>query len=62
MAADLVHLAAVSVWIAGLALTGLVFLRARKVAPEGGPVMAAAVLARFSKVAMVAVGSPWPPA
>jgi copper transport protein len=56
IAADLTHLTAVSVWIGGLAMTGLVFLRARKVAPEAGPVMAASVLARFSKVAMVAVG------
>ena len=54
--AQLVHVAAISVWIAGLALVALVHLRLPKIAPNGGPAAASAVLARFSKVALVAVG------
>jgi copper transport protein len=54
--AQLVHVVAVSVWIAGLALVALVHLRLPKIAPDGGPAVASAVLARFSKVALVAVG------
>jgi len=54
--AQLVHVAAVSVWIAGLALVALVHLRLPRIAPDGGPIVAKAVLARFSKVALVAVG------
>ena len=54
--AQLLHVAAVSVWIAGLALVALVHLRLPRIAPDGGPIVAKAVLARFSKVALVAVG------
>jgi copper transport protein len=54
--AELIHIAAVSVWIAGLALVALVHLRLPKIAPGGGPAVAKAVLARFSKVALAAVG------
>jgi copper transport protein len=54
--AQLVHVAAVSVWIAGLALVALVHLRLPKIAPGEGPAVAAATLARFSKVALLAVG------
>lgn len=54
--AQLVHVVAVSVWIAGLALVALVHLRLPRIAPEGGPAVASAVLARFSKVALAAVG------
>jgi copper transport protein len=46
--ADTVHLGAAGVWIGGLACLGAVLLRA----PAG---LAAAVLARFSRVALVAV-------
>jgi copper transport protein len=56
IADDLVHLASVSVWIAGLALTGLVLWKAPRVAPGSGPALAASVLSRFSQVALVAVG------
>jgi copper transport protein len=55
IAFDLTHLTAVSVWIAGLAMTGLVLMRARRTAPEGGAEMAGAVLARYSRIALVAV-------
>ena len=53
--AQILHVIAVSVWIAGLLLVALVHLRAPKIAAQGGPVVAAQVLARFSKVALVAV-------
>ncbi len=53
--AQLVHIVAVSVWIAGLALVAIVHLRLRHVASDAGPVVAARVLARFSKVALIAV-------
>lgn len=54
--AQLLHVVAVSVWIAGLALVALVHLRVPRIAPNGGPAVASAVLARFSKVALIAVG------
>jgi len=51
IAAQAVHVAAVSVWI-----VGLIMLRLPAVASGGGPGLAARVLARFSTVALVAVG------
>jgi copper transport protein len=53
--AHLLHVAAVAVWLTGLALVALVHLRLPRVAPEAGPVAAARVLARFSRVALIAV-------
>jgi copper transport protein len=54
--ADAIHLAAAAVWIAGLAMTLTVLRRAPRVAPDGGPLLAARTLARFSRVALVSVG------
>jgi copper transport protein len=54
--AHLLHVAAVAVWLAGLALIAVVHLRLPRVAPAAGPAVAASVLARFSRVALVAVG------
>jgi copper transport protein len=55
VAADAAHLDSVAIWIAGLALVGLCFLTLPRVAPVGGPSLAASVLARFSLVATAAV-------
>jgi copper transport protein len=55
VAAQLVHIVAVAVWVTGLALVALVHLRLPSVAPAGGPAVATRVLAQFSKVALVAV-------
>ncbi|MGE0027294.1 MAG: copper resistance CopC/CopD family protein, partial [Thermoleophilia bacterium] len=52
--ADLLHLASVSIWIAGLAATAVMFLRLPRIAAAGA-VIAARVLARFSLVAMATV-------
>jgi copper transport protein len=52
---QLVHIIAGSVWIVGLAMVALVHLRLPKVAARSGGALAARVLARFSKVALVAV-------
>lgn len=52
---QLVHIVAVAVWIVGLAMVALVHLRLPKVAERSGGALAARVLARFSKVALVAV-------
>lgn len=57
VAADLVHLSAASIWIAGLAMTLVVLWRLPRVAESVGPPLAAAVLARFSRVALLAVGA-----
>jgi copper transport protein len=54
--AQLVHVVAVAVWISGLALVALAYLRLPRVAPEGGPALSTRVLARFSRVALIAVG------
>jgi copper transport protein len=54
--ADAIHLAAASVWIAGLVMTLTVLRRLPRVAPEGGPLVVARTLARFSRVALVSVG------
>ncbi len=53
--AHFVHLVAVSVWIAGLALVGLTLWRLPREVPDGGAAAATAVLSRFSRVALVAV-------
>jgi copper transport protein len=53
---DALHLVAVATWVAGLALTGLVLWRLPRIIPRSGPAIAAAELARFSRVALVAVG------
>lgn len=53
--AQLVHLATVSVWMTGLALIAITLLRIPKLAPEGGPGLSAELLARFSRVALLAV-------
>jgi copper transport protein len=55
IAADALHLGAASIWIAGLALLGVILVRLPRVAPVGGPGLAAATLARFSRLALVAV-------
>jgi copper transport protein len=52
---QLVHLVAVAVWIVGLAMIALVHFRLPRIAPERGSALAARVLARYSKVALVAV-------
>jgi len=53
--AQLVHIVSVAVWIVGLAMIGLVHFRLPRIAPERGSALAARVLARYSKVALVAV-------
>ena len=53
--AQLVHVIAVSVWIVGLAMVALVHVRLPKVASGSGGALATRILARFSKVALVAV-------
>ena len=52
---QLVHIIAVAVWIVGLAMVALVHLRLPKVAERSGGALSTRVLARFSKVALVAV-------
>ncbi|WP_217913817.1 copper resistance CopC/CopD family protein [Miltoncostaea marina] len=54
--AQLVHLATVAVWITGLALVAVSLLRVPRIAPDGGPVVSAHLLARFSRLALVVVG------
>ena len=56
IAAQAVHVAAVSVWIVGLAMVAIIMVRLPAVATGGGPGLAARVLARFSTVALIAVG------
>lgn len=56
IAADLVHLAAAAVWIAGLAVLVVLLRRVPQVAPQHGPRISAAVLHTFSGVALAAVG------
>src|SRR5690606_20813201 len=53
--AQLVHVVAVAIWVAGLALVAAAYLRLPAVAPRGGPALTTQVLARFSRVALVAV-------
>lgn len=52
---QLIHIISVAVWIVGLAMVALVHVRLPKVAEHSGGVLATRVLARFSKVALVAV-------
>jgi copper transport protein len=53
--AHFVHLLAVAVWIAGIALVGLTLWQLPREVPDGGAAAATAVLSRFSRVALVAV-------
>lgn len=55
MSTQLVHIVAVSVWIVGLAMVALVHRRLPAVAPRDGGAISTRVLARFSRVALVAV-------
>ena len=55
VATQLVHLVSVAIWIVGLAMVALVHLRLPRLAPEAGRRLASKVLARFSRVALVAV-------
>jgi copper transport protein len=55
VAADAVHLGAAAVWVGGLPCLAAVLLRAPALLPEGGARLASDVLARFSRVALVAV-------
>lgn len=52
---QLVHIVSVSVWIVGLAMVALVHIRLPAVAGRSGGALATRVLARFSRVALVAV-------
>jgi copper transport protein len=52
---QLVHLVSVAIWIVGLAMVALVHFRLPRLAPERGSALAARVLARFSKVALLCV-------
>jgi copper transport protein len=54
--AQLVHVVAVAVWIAGIALIAFAHWRLPKAVPDGGAALAARLLARFSRVALLAVG------
>ena len=53
--AQLVHIVAAAVWIAGLALLAISYRRLPAVAPAAGPSLSTRLLARFSRVALVAV-------
>ena len=53
--AQLVHIVAAAVWIAGLALVAISYRRLPAVAPAAGPSLSTRLLARFSRVALVAV-------
>ena len=53
--AQLVHIVAAAVWIAGLALLAISYRRLPAVAPAAGPALSTRLLARFSRVALVAV-------
>ncbi|HEY3020001.1 MAG TPA: CopD family protein, partial [Solirubrobacteraceae bacterium] len=55
VADDAIHLVAVCVWTGGLAALGLVLAYLPRVAPRG-TALGAAVLARFSRLALLAVG------
>jgi len=52
VAADAAHLAGVAFWVGGLPCLAVVLLRAPRTLPEGGRTLAAAVLARFSRLAL----------
>jgi copper transport protein len=53
--ADAVHLGAAGIWIGGLACVSALLLRAPVALPRGGRRLATLVVARFSRVALVAV-------
>lgn len=53
--AQLIHLATVAVWVTGLALIVVTFVRIPRVAPDGGRALTARLLAGFSRVALVVV-------
>ena len=52
---QLVHIAAVAVWIVGLVMVAVVHVRLPAVAERSGGAVATRILARFSRVALVAV-------
>ena len=56
VATQLVHIVSVAVWIVGLAMVALVHVRLPRLAPGAGAGLAAKVLARYSRIALVAVG------
>ncbi len=53
---DAIHASAIAVWVAGLAIVAVALWRLPRVAGMGGRAVSAVVLARFSRVALVAVG------
>ena len=53
---QLVHIVAAAVWVTGLGLVALAYRRLPAVAPKDGPALSTRVLARFSLVALIAVG------
>ena len=55
IAADAVHLGGAALWVGGLPCLVAVLLRAPRVLPDGGRVLASATLARFSKIALLSV-------
>jgi copper transport protein len=55
IASDAAHLTAVSIWIGGLLCLVAVLLRAPRALPDSGRALAAATLARFSRVALWSV-------
>jgi len=55
VAADAVHLGGAAIWIGGIPCLIAVLLRAPKVLPDAGRVLASATLRRFSKIALWAV-------
>lgn len=52
---QLMHMVAVAVWIVGLAMIAVIHVRLPRIAPDRGSALASRVLARYSKVALVAV-------
>jgi copper transport protein len=54
---DIVHLVAVAVWMTGIAMLLIVLWRAPSVSAPLGRTLSGDVLARFSRVALVAVGA-----
>jgi copper transport protein len=55
IAVQLVHVVAVAVWVTGLALLVLAWLRLPSVAPRAGPALSTRLLAAFSRAALIAV-------
>ena len=56
IAADAAHLTAAAIWIGGLPCLAVIALRAPRALPDTGRAVAAAALARFSRVAVWSVG------